>query len=221
VGTCIGFDWSGGAIFRPCAYSGLLASGFWGLLLLLLGESAGLRCSRCCTEPWYPAECPAAVSLVADGSAAVALGLAMAFSEVRRTTLRSPAAWGIWPAGPSPAGPLEGLLPIEGGVAVGGWVVVVVGRLREEDRPTRRLAWVSIRLTASRRRREHRRGSELSFDQKLRVEMMTLDDPIRLGLRVRAVITRLPRILPPFQVELRSLIPSKYFGFGEIQHLDG
>lgn len=57
---------------------------------------------------------------MAEGSAAVALLFEMALREGRRATFRSPEElWPVWAGGASPTGPLEGLLPIEGGVASG------------------------------------------------------------------------------------------------------
>ena len=53
---------------------------------------------------------------MAEGSAAVALLFEIALREGRRAILRSPAElWPAWAGGASPTGPLEGLLPIEGG----------------------------------------------------------------------------------------------------------
>lgn len=85
---------------------------------MFLGEVSGTfrDCRRSCTDPWYPAECPAAVSFVAEGLAAVALGAEIALREDRRATFRSLVElWWEWAGCASPTGPLEGLLPIEGG----------------------------------------------------------------------------------------------------------
>lgn len=85
---------------------------------MFLAEDSGTfrDCRRSCTDPWYPAECPAAVSFVAEGSAAVALGAEIALREDLRATFRSLVElWWAWAGGVSPTGPLEGLLPIEGG----------------------------------------------------------------------------------------------------------
>lgn len=53
---------------------------------------------------------------MAEGSATVALLFEIALREDRRAIFRSPAElWPAWTGGASPTGPLEGLLPIEGG----------------------------------------------------------------------------------------------------------
>lgn len=53
---------------------------------------------------------------MAEGSAAVALLFEIELREGRRAIFRSPAElWPAWTGGASPTGPLEGLLPIEGG----------------------------------------------------------------------------------------------------------
>ena len=52
---------------------------------------------------------------MAEGSAAVALELEIALTDDRRATFRSLEELEAWTGGASPAGPLEGLLPIEGG----------------------------------------------------------------------------------------------------------
>jgi hypothetical protein len=58
---------------------------------------------------------------VAEGSAAVALELEIALRDDRRATFRSAEELGAArTGGASPTGPLEGLLPIEGG-EVGTW----------------------------------------------------------------------------------------------------
>lgn len=87
----------------------------------ILGDDSGTfrDCRRSCTDPWYAAECPAAVSFVAEGSAAVALELEIALRDDRRATFRSLEELDAWTGCASPAGPLEGLLPIEGGESVG------------------------------------------------------------------------------------------------------